>query len=188
MKKLLFSLAVIVVVFVVGLMVLRSALNYVPKQTSDEPPTLINNMANRVKSATDDASSWSTITVQDSIKDFSSYLPVIKEAGFEVSEIRIEMTLIPSISATFSQVKVLPEAEQKRILKQHESKRVLSYILQSLFKAYGTSLGQFKIEGVEILISIPPSTTLLISPKSTEEKSSEGEHATSKPAELNSGR
>lgn len=183
MKKLVVGLVVVVVAFVLGLMVLRSVLKYVPQPAANEEQSLVNNMANRVKSATDDASSWSTITVQDSIKDFSSYLPVIKEAGFEVSEIRVEMTLIPSISATFAQVKVLPEAEQKKILKHNEGKRVLSYILQSLFKAYGTSLGQFKLEGVEILISIPPSTTLLISPMTVEEKSSEGEQATTKPAE-----
>lgn len=187
MKKLVVGLVVAVVIFVVGLMVLRSALRYVPQPAANEEPSLVNNMANRVKSATDDAGQWSTMTLQDSIKDFSSYLPVIKEAGFEVSEIRVEMSLIPSISAIFEQTKVLTEAEQKRILKQHEGKRVLSYVLQSLFKAYGTSLGQFKLEGVEIVISIPPSTTLLISPISADEKPGDGEHATTKPAERKIG-
>ncbi len=75
------------------------------------------------------------------------------------------MSLIPTLALEFKPVKVITPEEQAKILKAHEDQKIWSYIRQSLFKIYSLQFGKYKIAFAEIALTVPPTTTVRLSPE-----------------------
>jgi hypothetical protein len=145
---------------------LLSTLQAVELTTTD--PTvqvagLWDSIKDKASSSFADVKDWSTTKMNEVLGEFSSYLPVFHEAGFEVSELSVIMGLIPTLTIEFKQTKVIKPEEQAKILKLQESKKILSYLLQSLFTVYSLQLGKYKIASTEISLTVPPHTTVKLS-------------------------
>ena len=160
-KKALMLILVVAVVGVVLSMMFRKS----PTQPGGGQPNMITDISSRASGVSTDTQKWSTDKIREVLAEFNSYLPVFLEAGFTVSEVRVEAGIFPSLIATFTQSKVISAEEQTKILKANENKTVLSYVLTSLFKVYGMPLGKFRLMSVDINISVTPSTTLVLSPR-----------------------
>lgn len=124
---------------------------------------LWDSIKDKASSSFTDVKDWSTNKMNEVLGEFSSYLPVFHEAGFEVSELSVIMGLIPTLTIEFKQIKVIKPEEQAKILKLQESKKILSYMLQSLFTVYNLQLGKYKIASTEISLTVPPHTTIKLS-------------------------
>lgn len=135
--------------------------------TTTAPPVQVaglwDSLKDKANSSFTDVKDWSTNKMNEVLGEFSSYLPVFHEAGFEVSELSVIMGLVPTLTIEFKQTKVLKPEEQAKILKLQESKKILSYLLQSLFTVYNLQLGQYKIASTEISLTVPPHTTVKLS-------------------------
>ncbi len=130
-----------------------------------EANTLLDNFKDQAGSSLTDAKNWSTDKLNDTLGELTNALPVIQEAGFEASEIAVTMSLIPTLTLEFKQVKVITPEEQVKILKAHEDQKILSYLLQSLFKIYSLQFGKYKIAFTEIALTVPPTTKVRLSPE-----------------------
>ncbi|GEM_PF-2122158 len=108
---------------------------------------------------------WSTGQLDKSLGEFAKVIPVIKEAGFETSEIAVTMGLIPKLSLEFKRVKVLSAEEQAKLLKLHENEKMLSYLLGSLFKVHSLQFGKYQVTAAEIALTVPPTTTVKLVPE-----------------------
>ena len=136
-----------------------------PSETvENEHPSAIIDVVRRASNAGSDSQQWSTDKIREALAEFNSYFPVFHKAGFTVSEVRVEAGVFPSLTATFTQVKVITADEQADILREQRNKKILTYVLTSLFKVYGVNMGNYKLTNVDINISLTPSTTLVLAP------------------------
>jgi hypothetical protein len=130
---------------------------------------------------------WSAGKLREALAEFANYLPVFREAGFEVPQVSVTLGLVPTLTATFAQVKVLKPEEQAAILKLHERKKVLSYMLRSLFKIYSLQMVRFKVTSTDMSFTVPPSTTVTMLVQSEETKPEDAKPGDAKPAEAKPG-
>lgn len=116
---------------------------------------------------------WSSNKLNAALEEFYSYIPIFREAGFDVSQISVEVGIIPKLDATFSQIKVLTPEEQQAVLKTQEKKYVLCFLLRSLFGVHNMKLSRFSLSSVTMSLSIPPHTILSLEVKTEEPKPAE---------------
>ena len=133
--------------------------------TLTESNALWNNLKNKTESSFTEAKDWSVGKLNESLEDMTKAVPIIQEAGFDTSRIAMTMSLVPTLTLEFKQVKVITPEEQEKLLKSHEDQKILSYILQSLFKTYSLQFGKYKIASTEIALTVPPTTTVRLSPE-----------------------
>ena len=116
---------------------------------------------------------WSTNKLNAALEEFYSYIPIFREAGFDVSQVSVEVGLIPKLDATFSQTRVLTQEEQQNVLKTQEKKYVLCFLLRSLFAVHNMKLSRFSLSSVTMSLSIPPHTILSLEVKMEDPKPAE---------------
>ncbi len=92
------------------------------------------------------------------------YAPVLREAGFEISQVRIALGVPPGLAFRVKRLETLDEARQEELLEKHSEDETLSAILQTLF-----AMGRFEAEGYdlqEIMIQsdLPPRVTMILVP------------------------
>lgn len=121
---------------------------------------LWDNVKDKAGATTAEAQDWSAGKLREALAEFASYVPIFREAGFEVAQVSVTLGLIPTVSATFAQVRVLTAEEQAKVLKTHQNKRSLCYMLKSLFKIYGLQLTKYKVYSTDMTLTVPPSTTV----------------------------
>ncbi len=66
----------------------------------------------------DEVQDWTIERVGEILENFSAYKPVIKEAGFEVGEIAVEVGLIPKLIVTFKQLERINEEKKNEMLEE----------------------------------------------------------------------
>lgn len=98
--------------------------------------------------------------VRASIKEISSASPIIKRAGFEIFEVNTRLSIPPRAEVKFEYNDNISEEELNKLLEETKDSKLITTLLQILFKA---SSAQSMVEGsglklktVSIMLSIPP--------------------------------
>ena len=92
------------------------------------------------------------------------YAPVLREAGFDVSEVRVSIGVPPGLALRVRRVETVSEERQEEILAEHDDDETLAGILKALF-----ALNRFEAEGYElkeIMVhsDLPPRVTMILVP------------------------
>ena len=87
-------------------------------------------------------------------------MQVIERAGFKLTDLYLQMSLVPVVTGKFAQVRELSEKEWQQLLEEVKDELVLSQILKSLRKAYAVELENYKVVDVRIEATIPPRTVV----------------------------
>ncbi len=93
-------------------------------------------------------------------------MQVIERAGFKLTDLYLQMSLVPMVTGKFAQVSELSEKEWQLLLEEVKGELVLSQILKSLRKAYAVELENYKVADVRIEATIPPRTVVHFQHKS----------------------
>lgn len=102
---------------------------------------------------------WHEEQIQAALKDIHANEVLFEEAGFELDEISIELSISPKCILNFEQVKTLSSEQQATIL-QTDMSKLNRLLLKTLFKAYEMNLSPYKINDISIHLSMIPKVRL----------------------------
>lgn len=112
----------------------------------------------------DDFEHQSKDKVRSIIQDFQSITPYIEQAGYQITDLQIELGIIPKLIPHFLKVRQVDEDEKAAILEQIENKRLMKMLLRALFKAdsfqQNLKMNQYTFKGIEVEIAPIPAVRL----------------------------
>lgn len=88
-----------------------------------------------VESTVDDLKADSEEKMMESLEKIQDADRVFKEAGYRLQAIRLEMGFNPKVVSVLRRESAINKRKQERLLKQHADNKLLSSMLNSLFKA-----------------------------------------------------
>lgn len=89
--------------------------------------------------------------------------PVIKEAGYAMGQVHLEIDLVPAVSVEFIRKNRIDEAAMKALLEEHKEHKTLSTVLRGLFLANKLDVLGYRME--KVTVRIPPRTTVTLTPE-----------------------
>ncbi|TQV86384.1 hypothetical protein [Aliikangiella coralliicola] len=116
------------------------------------------------ESPASDTSSLTQLTtekIKALIADLNNAQPIFTEAGFIMEQLDIEIGLIPKLTPHFRQLKEISKQEEDQLLNQLNDRRLIKFILISLFKSSRMKSllenADMYFHGIEIDITATPS-------------------------------
>jgi len=98
------------------------------------------------------------------ISDLERAMPLIEEAGYQISSVEAELSIPPEVTTAFELEKVVPHEKQKKLLKALDGNAIGKLVLGSLMQAFtlekSISIKDMKMKTIEITISLPPFVTI----------------------------
>jgi hypothetical protein len=98
---------------------------------------------------------------RESLDDFAEVMPILKLAGYTVSEVAVELGLPPKIVASFESLPPVSEQDVEALLKRHEHELVATTMIRALVRARklqeSVKVGDFSPKGLSLSVSVPPS-------------------------------
>lgn len=94
------------------------------------------------------------------------YAPVLLEAGFAISQVRISLGIPPGLAFRVKQLETVSESKQEELLAQHRDDETLSAILQALFAMQRFDAEGFELQEIMVYSELPPRVTLILVPAS----------------------
>ena len=117
------------------------------------------------KSTADKIENWSREKLNNYLQRISSYRPVLREAGFKISRVRVRMGVVPRATIVCTQNDPLEKPKRKELLKKHSDKKVLTLFLKLLFKAYDTEISGYETRTIWVTLSVTPHSTAIMVPE-----------------------
>ena len=99
------------------------------------------------------------------INDFIEAAPLIEAAGFRISTLEIELSVIPKLIPHFEKIKDIDDATRAQIIEQVQQKRIIRLLLKALYKAdnfqQSLQMGSLEFCGIEIEVTAIPAIRLI---------------------------
>ncbi len=112
---------------------------------------------------------WSRKKLNQYLSRLAEYRPVLREAGFEINQMRVRVGLVPRATVICTQMKKLSKEKREELLEKHSDKEVLSLFLKLLFKAYEVDVSGYKTKAIWVTLSVSPHSTAVLEPKEEKE-------------------
>jgi hypothetical protein len=98
------------------------------------------------------------------LADFSAALPILKLAGYTVSEVAVELGIPPKIVANFVHAEAVPDEQVEEMLKRHEDAPLASVLVRALMGARklqdAVKVGGLRPKGLALNIGLSPSVVV----------------------------
>ena len=98
------------------------------------------------------------------IDDFLAITPLIEQAGYKITNLDIELGLLPKLIPHFRKIGDIDEAQKQQILSQVGDKKLMKLLISALFKAdsFQNSLNMknYDFKGIEVEIAPLPAVRL----------------------------
>jgi hypothetical protein len=98
------------------------------------------------------------------LADFNAALPILKLAGYTVSEVGVELGIPPKIVASFANAEAVPDEQVEEMLKQHEDAPFASVLVRALMGARklqnAVKVGGLRPKGLALNIGLSPSVVV----------------------------
>jgi hypothetical protein len=95
------------------------------------------------------------------IAEVTSAFPLFERAGFAVEEVQVEIGLTPKLMPRFKHTHTLPQEVQQQLLAEASDKKLVKFMLISLFKSVNMQNliqdPKLKLYGIEIDLTAVPS-------------------------------
>ena len=92
------------------------------------------------------------------------YSPVLREAGFEISEVRMTLGVPPGLAIRVRRVEIVSLSKQEELLDGHADDETLAGILKALFAMNRFDAEGYELKEVQVQSDIPPRVTLILIP------------------------
>jgi len=98
------------------------------------------------------------------IDDFLAITPLIEQAGYKITNLDIELGLLPKLIPHFRKIGDIDETQKQQILSQVGDKKLMKLLISALFKAdsFQNSLNMknYDFKGIEVEIAPLPAVRL----------------------------
>jgi len=122
----------------------------------------------------DQASSQKTDKLKAIFEEVANASALIKEAGYELDEIEIELSLPPKLISHYCFLEDVCDEKKQDLLEQTKENKLIHLVLKSLFNAStlqsSMKIGKYKMFEVEIEIGIIPSVKIKFNKKHIQQK------------------
>ena len=152
---------------------LKNKANEMADKANEAKNSAVDKANDMKNSATDKANEFKNKTnerIQEYVQELSELTPAIKELGYVINEIAIEIGIPPKIVPQFSRFKIVEEEIIESVLEKYKDKKISSAILSSLVKAASmqnlVNIGGFHFTDVEMELGLIPSVTIKFTPNS----------------------
>ena len=122
----------------------------------------------RLQSLKDKAADYAAGKANEVLGKIKEASGEISSAGYEIDRVYVDIGLQPAVEVRFILIRKVTEDEMKTILERNKDDKKLSAVLKSLFSVNRIDVSGFKVEGVDMFISLPPKTRLVLSPDDDE--------------------
>lgn len=112
------------------------------------------------KDKINEANSSKDEQLQQLLETLDQNMLVVERAGFKLTDLYLQMSLVPVVTGKFAQVRELSEKEWQQLLEEIKDEFILKQILKSLRKAYAVELKNYRVADVRIEATIPPRTVV----------------------------
>jgi hypothetical protein len=98
------------------------------------------------------------------LNDFNAALPVLKRAGYTVSEVSVELGVPPKIVAVFALAEVVPDDQVERMLQEYADAKLATMLVRALVRAHklqlAINIGGLHPKGIALEIGFAPSVVI----------------------------
>ncbi len=102
--------------------------------------------------------------VTQAVADFNAALPIVREAGYTLDAVTVEVSISPKIVASFGVAEVLSQEETERIAQEHAESELAVMIIRTLHRAgkvqSALTVGGLRPLGLAISIGLSPSVSI----------------------------
>src|SRR5215471_19219906 len=95
-----------------------------------------------------DAKGVAFTTIKEMTDDLNKQLPALREAGYAVSEVSVELGLPPKVIATFTCAETISEERFHAVIEEHKEAKVTVLLLRAFYAAHKLQEG-IKIAGMK---------------------------------------
>jgi len=96
--------------------------------------------------------------------DFNAALPVLKRAGYTVSEVSVELGLPPKIVAVFALAELVPDEKIEQMLEEYAEAKLATILVRALVRAHklqvAIAIGGLHPKGIALEIGLTPSVVI----------------------------
>lgn len=101
--------------------------------------------------------------VGHAVADFNAALPIVREAGYALGDVTVEVSISPKISASFTAAEALTD-EQTASIEQSHAQQLAVMIIRTLHRARklqsSITVGRLRPLGLSISIGLSPSVAI----------------------------
>jgi hypothetical protein len=99
------------------------------------------------------------------LSDFNAALPVLKRAGYTVSEVSVEFGVPPKLVAVFALAEVVPDDQVEQMLKEYADAKLARMLVHALVRAHKlqgmiTIGGGLHPKGIAVEMGLTPSVVV----------------------------
>jgi hypothetical protein len=102
--------------------------------------------------------------VNETMGEFNDALPAVREAGYALTAVEIQIGLPPKVVAKFSTAAEIPDDKAEALLAQHADKKFTALLLKALFQASRFQskihVAGLKATGMDVEIGLTPHVTV----------------------------
>lgn len=99
---------------------------------------------------------------RDLLSKLKDAAPVIRQAGFAMAYVHIEIDLVPAVSVELVRQKKVDDGVMKALLEEHKENKTLVTVLRGLSAANKLDVLGYRME--KVTVTIPPRTTITLAP------------------------
>ena len=112
----------------------------------------------------EDVKDASLAKLQETLDDFNSALPVLREAGYSLEGITLGMGIPPTLNADFSAAQDASSVSVERLLTQHADKKLTVVLIKALHNAWlmqtKITIGGLTPTGISVDVGLIPSVSV----------------------------
>ena len=102
--------------------------------------------------------------VTQAVADFNAALPIVREAGYTLGGVSVEVSLSPKISASFTTAELITDEQASAIAEKHADNKLAVMLIKTLRRGgklqQAMSVGGLRPLGLQIGIGLSPSISI----------------------------
>lgn len=122
-------------------------------------------IARRVVVEGAELSDWGQEQLNRFLDELGSYRPMLQEAGYEMSSVRVRMGVVPAVTVLCDRLRRTSEEQQRELLKRYDDDKFKALFLRLLFRSDRIELAGYEARSVWVTISLSPHATVVLEPK-----------------------
>ena len=99
-------------------------------------------------------------SMKELVDDLNQRLPALREAGYTLAGVSVEIGLIPKVVATFDSADDISEERVEAVIAEHQDAKVTTALLRSLYTAYklqnAVHIAGMKPRGISLELGLTP--------------------------------
>lgn len=135
------------------------------KSLTDSTLQKADELSEDISNAYDDTIVLSSESINGFMSNLDDSVTLLGTLGFDVTNVYVNVGLIPGVTFTVARVQVLNIEEQNELLKQEEVGVILQYVINKLNQAYDIEISGYYTKDVNIRLTINPGATVHLEKK-----------------------